>query len=68
MKIHRSIQGEMVDQICADHYGDTAMTEAVYEANPGLAALGPVLPRGTLIKLPAAPAPAPRQIVRLWGK
>lgn len=45
-------QGETVDQIALRCYGDTAMTPAIIEANPGLAALGPFLPHGTLVHLP----------------
>lgn len=49
----RAMQGDTVDLICWRHYGTTAnVTEAVYEANPGLADLGPILPHGHLIKLP----------------
>ncbi len=46
-------QGQTVDLVCLDHYGRTAeVTEAVLAANPGLAAIGPVLPMGTSILLP----------------
>jgi phage tail protein X len=36
--------------------------------NPGLAALGPVLPAGTIILVPAAAPPAPPtlDLVQLW--
>lgn len=67
MTIYRSRDGDMVDEICHQHYGTTDMLEAVYDANPGLAALGPILPRGTLVNLPPKPAPTPRAPVRLWG-
>jgi phage tail protein X len=64
----RAIQGDTVDAICWRHYGRTAgITEAVLDANPGLAALGPVIPHGTLINLPQAAAPAEqRQMINLW--
>ncbi len=66
MTAHRTTDGDMVDEICKAHYGDETMTEAVYEANPGLAARGPVLPMGVEITLPEkAPSPV-RQPVRLW--
>ena len=46
-------QGEVVDLVCHRHYGRTReVIEAVLAANPGLAALGPVLPLGTQITLP----------------
>jgi phage tail protein X len=50
---YRTSDGDMVDRICWKHYGRTAGTvEAVLEANPGLAARGPVLPAGVIINLP----------------
>jgi phage tail protein X len=54
--------GEMVDLICANFYGlNVDAAEAVYAANPGLADLGPVLPQGTVLTLPAIrPAAAPQ--------
>lgn len=46
-------QNEMVDMICHRHYGRTRdVTEAVLDANPGLAALGPILPFATRVTLP----------------
>lgn len=46
-------QNEMVDAICHRHYGRTKdVTEAVLAANPGLAALGPILPFATQVFLP----------------
>jgi phage tail protein X len=50
----RALQGDTVDLICYRYYGTTQhVTEAVYEKNPGLAELGPVLPHGQLVVLPA---------------
>jgi phage tail protein X len=52
----RSQQGDTVDLILFLHYGYTAgITEQVLNLNPGLAALGPIIPTGTLITMPAAP-------------
>ena len=67
MSVYRTIDGDMIDVICKAHYGSEDMTVAVYEANPGLAALGPVLPLGLLVDLPDQPEASPRQPVRLWG-
>lgn len=67
MSTHRTTCGDMVDAICKAHYGREDMTAAVYEANPGLAALGPVLPKGVLIDLPNVPAQTVRKPIRLWG-
>lgn len=63
-------QGDSVDMICDRHYGYTAgVTELVYQANPSLADLGPILPLGTLITLPdlqTQPAETTQQLVNLW--
>lgn len=64
----RSNQGDTLDALCWRHYGRTAgVTEAVIEANPGIADHGPTLPQGTLVQLPEQPPAAPtRQQVNLW--
>lgn len=61
-------QGETVDALCWRVFGRTDMTEAVLALNPGLAALGPVLPVGQPVTLPDAPASAAamRDTVKLW--
>lgn len=71
----------MVDQLTA-RAGDTldgliwrarglgaADLPAVLDANPGLAALGAVLPAGTRVTVPeiSAPALAEREVVQLWS-
>ncbi|GAB5098702.1 tail protein X [Caballeronia sp. HLA56] len=49
----RSQQGDTVDLLCWRVYGRTDGTaEAVFEANPGLADLGLVLPLGTSVEMP----------------
>ena len=46
----QALQGDTLDQLCQRHIGSTAGTvEAALTANPGLAALGPVLPLGTRV-------------------
>lgn len=63
----RAVQGDTVDRICYRHYGYTAgVTEAVYEANPGLAELGPVLPIGTIVNLPAIASQPTKATIQLW--
>lgn len=66
---YRSKEGDVLDAIVWRHYGrqDERAVELVYEANPGLADEGPVLPAGLRIRLPALPDPAPRHGVRLWS-
>jgi len=64
----RAQQNDTVDALCWRHYGRTAgVTEAVLEANPGLADLGPILPQGVMVNMPEAQSTAPaRQMVNLW--
>lgn len=57
--------GDMLDWICSKVYGRTDVVEAVLEANPGLAALGPVYDAGQIVVLPDMPAPT-KEMVRLW--
>lgn len=63
----RSQQGDTLDLILFRHYGYTAdITEQVLNLNPGLATLGPVIPTGTLINMPAAPTQAEQPLIQLW--
>ncbi len=63
----RAMQGETLDAVCQRIYGRTAgVTEAVMEANPGLADLGAVLPHGTEIEMPDTPPQPAVQRVQLW--
>ncbi|MFI0396046.1 tail protein X [Paracoccus jiaweipingae] len=65
---YRTKDGDVLDAICAKHYGDTPhQVEDVLAANPGLAALGPVLPSGLIINLPEIEDTAQeRPTIRLW--
>ena len=66
MAVYSTIEGDMLDAICYRVYGRESALVAVLEANPRLAALGPILPAGVLITLPAIPAPPDVPTVRLW--
>lgn len=64
-----ALAGDTVDAICWRELGRTrAVTEQVLALNPGLAALGPTLPAGTVVTLPelAQAAPAVLETVKLW--
>ncbi len=65
---YRTKDGDVLDALCAKHYGDTPYrVEGVIAANPGLAALGPVLPSGLIIELPEVEdAAQERPTIRLW--
>lgn len=63
---YRTKDGDVLDLICHRDYGDDIYSvEAVYDANPGLADHGPILPSGIVIDLPEA-QPAEPQTIRLW--
>ena len=65
--IYRTRQGDRVDQICHRYYGRRpGATEAVYQANPGLADLGTVLDSGVEITLPDLPDTTTESTIRLW--
>lgn len=68
MNAYTTREADTVDFICWKFYGSTAnrVTEAVLEANPGLADYGPELPAGLSITLPEIAAPAKTTGVKLW--
>lgn len=62
-------QGETIDAICWRVLGRTAgVTEQVFDLNPGIADLGPLLAGGTQVTLPevAETVTARRDTVKLW--
>lgn len=65
----RAQQNDTVDALCWRHYGRTAgVTEAVFEANAGLADFGATLPQGIIVQMPEVTGLAPmRQILKLWN-
>ncbi|MGB0960237.1 MAG: tail protein X [Halocynthiibacter sp.] len=67
MSTYTTIEGDMIDAICKDHYGTETMLETVMDANPGLSRLGPKLPRGVTVLLPPKPADKTKTPLRLWG-
>lgn len=61
--------GDSVDLICWRYYGSErgGTTEAVLEANTGLAGYGPILPAGLSITLPAYALPVKSEkLINLW--
>ncbi|SFU79782.1 tail protein X [Pseudoduganella namucuonensis] len=64
--IIRSADGDVLDSLCHAHYGRLAGTvEAVYAANPGLAARPQPFAAGVVIRLPDL-VPPRADVVRLW--
>ena len=68
MAQYRTRDGDILDAICKAWYSESSRyTEAVLEANPGLADLGPMLPAGVVIDLPEFPELSVRPgLIRLW--
>lgn len=65
---YRTEEGDMVDLIAFNRFvSSSKFTEAIFDANPGLAAHGPKLPAGLTIRIPV-PIQADRvQSTRLWS-
>ena len=63
-----AMQGDTLDALCQRHLGKTAgVTEAALELNPGLSALGAILPMGTTVELPdQTTASTTNNLVQLW--
>ena len=67
MTTHRTMAGDVLDEICWRHYGREDAVPAVLAANPGLADHPLHLPAGIRITLPDLPPPTPPiRAVRLW--
>lgn len=64
----RSLQGDTIDQLCFRYYGRTqGVVEAVLAANPGLSALGVLLPHGTVVTLPElSHTTGNKTVINLW--
>lgn len=68
-RTYNTRDGDVVDRIAYAHYGEQspAILRAVFDANPGLAGRGPVLPAAIAITLPDVQRPATeRKGVSLW--
>lgn len=60
-------QGDTLDLICWRYYGHTqGTTEAVLEANPGLADKGALLPMGTAVNMPVQTTQPVNTTINLW--
>jgi len=63
---YRTVDGEMLDDVCWRFYGRESAVPDVLAANRHLADKGPRLPAGTLVRLPDLPEPEAEDAVRLW--
>lgn len=64
-----SIQGESLDAVSHRVFGGSGQTEELMRLNPQLLKFGPVLPAGTVVKLPDAvqqPTAVKSKTISLW--
>lgn len=66
MATYRTVEGDVLDELCWRHYGREDMVYTVLKANPGLADLNTVIPTGTVITLPELAPQLPSQPKRLY--
>ncbi len=67
--IYQTRDGDVLDAICADHYGTanvSSSVSAVLEANRGLADRDAILPAGLVITLPDLSTPVTDSAISLW--
>ncbi|MCX4025155.1 tail protein X [Endozoicomonas sp. SM1973] len=64
--IYRTKDGDTLDWICKQYYGDEAFVLQVLDANPRLVEQGPVLVAGINILLPAL-TPQNQTVEYLWS-
>lgn len=60
-------EGDTVDLIAFRRFGVHGMETAIYEANPGLAKIGAVLPIGMKVIVPVPGVPNRAEVGRLWS-
>ena len=61
-------QGDMVDEIAFRRFGRSSeAVTAILDANPGLAARGPVLPAGLVIRIPPPVDKGRTEKKRIWS-
>lgn len=65
----RTVDGDILDDLCWRHYGRESAVTAVLEANRTLGlplTAQTVLPAGLVLTFPDLPTPAPASTIRLW--
>lgn len=63
----RARQGDTIEAICWRHLKTTDITTQVLELNPALAAIGVLVPEGTLVILPDVATTAnTKKLTQLW--
>lgn len=67
MTVHVTADGDVLDAVALERMGSEAQVVRLLEANRHIAGLGPVLPAGLRLTIPAAPPAPVVRPVRLWG-
>lgn len=62
-----TVEGDTVDLIAFRRFGVHGAESRIYDANPGLAARGPILPLGTRVVVPVPEVKDRVQSSRLWS-
>ena len=65
---YRCQEGDTVDLIAFNRFGVHGMEVAILEANPGLAAKGPVLPLGLVIRIPVPEVKDRKTLTTIWSQ
>lgn len=60
-------EGDTVDLIAFNRFGQHGMEQAIFDANPGLATISPILPIGTVVIIPLPEIKERSTVDRLWG-
>lgn len=64
---HSAVEGDTVDLIAFRRFGNVPdQVERILEFNPGLAELGPILPLGTVVRIPVPVTKGRKTMGRLW--
>lgn len=66
---YTTVEGDTVDLIAWKLRRQTRkVDELIFDANPGLAEYGPVLPAGLVVNIPPPPTQKPvRNVKRIWS-
>lgn len=68
-RVYITVDGDVLDAICARELGSDALAPHVLDAHPRLAGLGPIYPSGVAILLPSPSPDAPvTPRITLWGR
>jgi phage tail protein X len=68
-RVYLTVQGDVLDAICARELGSDALAASLLDAHPRLAAVGPIYPEGVAILLPSLPQATPVAArITLWGR